>query len=135
MALGAANGGGEHFPPGVRLGNGDGERHGKLAQHADGLRSTRHDGDAAERVGESLGRIARGEGLIQNARADAGEQNDHVELAGEQTRGELEGLFIALDGGFAHGRGHDRLALLFADELRDFGRAPAFERDHFQAGK
>ena len=88
-----------------------------------------------QRFGETLRRVSRGERLIQNARTHASKQNHHVELAGEQALGEAEGFFVALERGFAHGRRDDGFALLLANELGDFGGAPALERDDFETSE
>ena len=80
-----------------------------------------------------MGRIARSQHFIQRARADAGEQDHHVELAAKQPLGECERFGIVFDRSFAHGGRDERVATLAADQFGDFSCAPALEGKDAQA--
>jgi hypothetical protein len=72
---------------------------------------------------------------MEQAGAHAGEQDHHVELAGEEALGELEGGLVALQGRFAHGGGQHRFASLFANQLGDPGGAAALQRQDVHSGE
>ena len=124
---------GQEFAPGVGLGGDDGGFEAEVAQGGDGLGSARGDGDAAQGFGEGVLGIARGQYAMQLAGADAGEQDDHVEFAGEEALGEGEDGVVIGERDFAHGGGDEGLAALLADELLHFGGAAAFQREHAES--
>ena len=84
-------------------------------------------------LGEGCLGITRGQQAIQLARADSGQQDHHVELAGEEALGEGEGFVVVRQRNLPHGRRDERLALLLADQLLHLRGAPALQREHAQS--
>ena len=80
----------------------------------------------AEGRGETPRRIQHARQL---PRADAGQQDHHIEAAGIQPLGKREDGIVGRDRDLAHRRGHERHAPLLADQFGRFGGAAAFERE------
>ena len=76
--------------------------------------------------------LYRGE---QRARADAGHEDDSLELTGEQALGEVQCRVIVFEGNLAHRRRDNRDAAAPLDHRGDLGRHPALERDDAQSGE
>src|SRR5262249_55396373 len=114
----------------VRLGCDDRGRESHLAERGRGLRSARDDRDAVQRVGECRLRVAGGEQARELARADASQQDDGVEFAGEEALGELECLGVIRERYLPHRRCDEGRAALPRDQLADLRRAPALQREH-----
>src|ERR1700722_5159437 len=82
---------------------------------------------------ERLRRPASCDYSSQESRADAGEQNHHVEIAMKQMLREGKRCGIVLDRKLAHGWRDKRISALAADQPLDFRRAPALERQYPEA--
>ena len=67
--------------------------------------------------------------------ADAGQEDHHVDLAGDQPMGEVDRLAVLLDRHLAHAGADERLAAEFLDQPGHFGRVAAFERGDAEVGK
>src|SRR5438093_1867806 len=68
----------------------------------------------------------------ERARAHAGEEDDHVHLAALQRFGKCKRLGVRLEGHFAQGRRHQRLAAAVPDKGGNLGSPAAFESEHAQ---
>ena len=77
-------------------------------RHRCGLRSARDNRDPLQGFDDGSGGITRFEDLIQKAGADAGEENDHFDLAAKEPGSEVEGLRVIRQRHFPHGRGDYR---------------------------
>ena len=66
---------------------------------------------------------------VQLARADAREQDHHIEIAGKQAFGEIGKCAVFFYGRLAHGWRDERDAALTPDQFGDLGCAAALERE------
>jgi hypothetical protein len=73
--------------------------------------------------------------LGQVAGADAGQEDDDVEVAGDQARGEGQGLGVLAQGDLAEGGGLHRLAAVLGDQAGHRPGHAALERRHAAAGQ
>src|SRR5207247_5560563 len=71
--------------------------------------------------------------LQHEARADAGEEDHHVELARKQTLAEAQHVRVLFQGHLAHGRRDQRATAVPLDELYHLLSHPAFKGGHTQA--
>src|SRR5437899_2466145 len=126
---------GYELVPSVRLRHRYGDRHAHLAKSCDGFRSASYYGKFSKGVGERFGRMTRGDYFGERAGAYTGEQDHHLEFAGEEAFGESEGFVVGVERSFAHAGSDEGIAALTTDQLGDLGAAPAFERDDAQAIK
>ncbi len=134
-AFGSRRGGSQQLAPGVWLRYRNGDRNLHLAQYSKRFGAARDYSQLTQRLGEGMRRIARSQHFIQRARADAREQDHHVEFTAEEPLGECEGFGILFDGGFPHGGRDEWVAPLAADQFSDFSCAPALEGKDAQAIK
>src|SRR2546426_6080816 len=74
-------------------------------------------------------RRARGD---QHPRADTGQQNQHIPVAGEECLAERECFALVGQRNLAHGRRLDRLAAVVADQFSHLRRPAALEADYPQ---
>ncbi len=116
-ALVPAFDGAQEFVPGIGLGSYGGRRHAQFAQRRYRLGTACHHGDFAQRIGEGSLSIPRRQKAIELARAHTGQQDHHFEFAGEQAIGKAEDVRMILDGNFTHGRRHERLAAMPANQF------------------
>ncbi len=127
---------GDDVSPGVRLGHlhvhagfplitQDGER----------LRPADHDLHGLEGIEESLAGEGGLDFLEQVAGTDPGEENHHVELAGNEPAGELGGQRVVAERDFAERGGLDGLAALFPDQFGHRPRKAILEGHHAEANK
>ena len=73
--------------------------------------------------------MAREQRFPEEARANAGEQDDGIEFAAQETGREVEGFVMVFERDFAHGWRDEWLPALLADERGDLLGAAAFERE------
>ena len=71
----------------------------------------------------------------QRPRADAGQQDDQIELAALEAVGKRDRFGVGLERHLAHRRRRDRLPAVGRDERGHLPRAPAFEHQHAQTVK
>ena len=64
---------------------------------------------------------------------NAGEKDHHVDAAGDELLGEIDGCPVLAEGDFAQARAHERLAAEFFDQAGDFFLLAAFQRCDAQA--
>jgi len=133
--FGALGGGGEEFAPGVWAGNVNVPGDAPFAENGLRLGAAWGDGEAFEFGGEGAGSVVWGENGVDGAGADAGEEDDHVELAGLEAAVEIQDIGIVGDGNFAHGGSDEGLSALFAKQRGDFFAATGFERENAESGK
>jgi hypothetical protein len=117
----------QQLAPGVRLGCRYPHWNLQLAEHRQRLGAARHNLRARQRGNERVARTLPLDDFEQRARADAGEQNDDVELIAEQSIGKGERFGVGVERHFAQRGRDDRTAAIGCDERRHLLTATAFE--------
>ena len=110
----------QHFAPGVRLGSAVLRRQAPFAEHCQRLRAADDRRHIAERVEKPLPVDMAFDLRDQVSRADAGHQNHDVDLPGDESVGEIDGVGIRVETDFAERRRDVRHAAEALDEPRHF---------------
>ena len=71
----------------------------------------------------------------QVPKADAGQEDHHVDLARDQPMGKIDRLAVLLDRHLAHARADERPPAEFLDQPGHLGRVAAFERGDAEVGE
>jgi len=107
----------------------------EIAHRANRLGAARHGDERAQRRDQRRALMPGFHRREQRAGADAGHEDDRVELAGKQLIGEIERSAIVVERDFAHRRCDDGDAAAALDHGCDLIRHPAFEGDHAQSAE
>src|SRR6185437_11305376 len=119
LAEGAVHGC-EDLMPGAWLRRGGRGLHLQLAKNLFGFGAAGDNAGASQCVEELLAVEFGFDGFEQRAHANAGEEEDYIDFAGEQLRRKVERLLVGVELDFAHRRHDEGLAAVSADELLDF---------------
>src|SRR6185312_1475186 len=119
--------GGEDLMPGAGLRRGRRRLHLQLAQDLIRLGAAGDDADAAQSIEEFFAVEFGFYGFKQRSHADAGEEEDDVDLAGDESGGKVERVRVGLELDLAHCRHDQRFAAIGADQLLDLFGPARFE--------
>ena len=126
---------GEQFAPGVRLGHDDRGRDAEFLEHGQRLGAADDGFDVAHGREKPLAIDVPLDLCDQMPRADAGEKDDDVDLAGDEPIGEVDGRLIVRERHFAHRRADERHAAPLGDHALHVVGAATFEGGDAETGK
>ncbi len=125
----------EDFAPRVRLGHAIGGLQPQLFEHNHRLGSASDGSNVGDRRQQPLAVDVPLDFGDQMANADAGHEDDDVDLPGHDLVGKVDRIAIFADGDFAHGRADRGDAAEAFDETGHFGGAAALESGHPQSSE
>ena len=122
----------QNVAPSVRLGNADVRRQSELGQHFDGLGAAHDQRHFFQRRRDLFHRHMFRQGLDQRARADAGHENQHIDVRLARFFPKTGDVALVAERHFAHRRRDRRHAAEVFNQARHLGLHAALERGHAQ---
>jgi hypothetical protein len=122
----------DHLAPGTRLAGHRSDRHGEVAQRCLRFHAAHHNLGAAQCRKNRLSVVVRGDDVHHGPDADAGQEEQQIEPAGQQVRRELQAGCVRFERYLAHG-GHNKwLTVVGADQPFNLPGPARLQRENAQ---
>lgn len=127
--------GGQQITPGVRLWDAMRWFNANFGHRRDRFRAAADRRHVGQGMQKSLTRDVLLDRLEQMPKADAGEKDHRVDLAGDEAIGKIDRVAILLNRHLAHARADEGLAAEFFDQPADFDGVATFESGDAEVGE